>query len=56
MYSYLALGRFQLGGETFHYVQVGISSYSATNCSRERPSVFTRVSAYMPWIESTLKK
>lgn len=39
------------------YLQLGIISLSAPGCGDERtlPGVFTRVSAYMHWIENNLQ-
>ena len=37
-------------------VQVGIVSFGAVNCSTQMPTVYTRVSFYIPWINSAKKK
>ncbi|XP_066603961.1 chymotrypsin-1-like [Prorops nasuta] len=36
-------------------VQIGIVSYGDSNCPSSRPGVFTRVSTYLPWINSVMR-
>ncbi len=41
-------------GEPFY--QIGITSFGTKECGTGTPAVYTRVSAYLDWIETHLKK
>ncbi|KAK3874507.1 hypothetical protein Pcinc_020527 [Petrolisthes cinctipes] len=38
-----------------HYTQVGITSYTFSNCNDKYPTVFTKVSNYFQWIKDNTK-
>ena len=48
-------GPLLLKGEGTERIQIGIVSYGPRNCGSGLPGVYTRVSAYIDWIQRNLK-